>query len=115
VNTLPSTQFVDIVEIETLNMALKQGFTLLKLALYALGITSGSEGLPVPVLLMAWGASIGTSSTSRVLGIALETKIKSYRVSELRARWRLPSVSPERRHLPAHTLIFLLLHRAHAS
>jgi hypothetical protein len=45
---------------------------LFQLALNALGIASWSESLPVSVLLMAWRTSVGTRSTSRVLGVALK-------------------------------------------
>src|ERR1700683_57285 len=52
-NPLPSAEFIDIVEIETLDVTLKQGFALFQLTLDALSITSGSESLPMSVLLMA--------------------------------------------------------------
>jgi hypothetical protein len=74
VDALSGAEFIEVIEIETLELALKQGLTLLQLTFESLGITSRSESLPVSVLLMTWSASIGACCTSRMLAVALVNK-----------------------------------------
>jgi len=71
VNTLPSAELIEIVEVEPLDVLLKQGLTLLQLALETLSISSWSESLPMSVFLMAWSAGVGASGASWVFGVAL--------------------------------------------
>lgn len=52
-------------------MALKQGLTLLQLALKTLSIPPRGEGLSMSVFLMAWRASVGTCSTPGMFRVAL--------------------------------------------
>ena len=71
VNALSGAEFIEVIDVEALKLALKQGLTLLQLTFEALSITPRSESLPVPVLLMTRSASIGACCASRVLAIAL--------------------------------------------
>jgi len=107
-NTLPRAELIEVVEVEPLDVLLKQDLTLLQLALEALSIPSWSESLPVSVLLMTWSTSIGASGASWMFRVALGY----ISISKLRCRWKLPPVASG---VTALAFIFLLLHRAHAS
>jgi hypothetical protein len=112
VNTLPSAELIEVVEVEPLDVLLKQDLTLLQLALEALSISSWSESLPVSVLLMAWSASVGASGASWMFGVALGLK-KSPLYKQIAVvdgncrRWH-----PRRRHLPLFSC-FYIAHTLH--
>jgi hypothetical protein len=65
----------------------------------------------MPVFLVTWSASVGAGSTPWMFTVALKiTIIKT--VSKSQVRWKLPSVSPERRDLPLFSY-FCIAHTPH--
>lgn len=103
-DALLSAYVIDIVNVEGRDAAHQQSSALPQEMLDALGVASRSQSLPMSVLLVAWGTSIGTGGTSRIFRIALII----IRISELEIAVGVARDS-------ALALIFLLLHRAQAS
>ena len=87
------TEYVrKILQSKVWNLFLNKNFTLGELIFKVLSVTSWSECLTVPVLLMTCSTSRGTSCTFRMFGIALYIEGK---VRNVKYGWKLPSVSPD--------------------
>ena len=62
---------VDVIEVKAWDVPLEERFALDKLALDALGVSAGREGLAMAVFLVAGRACGGTGGAAGVLGVAL--------------------------------------------
>lgn len=108
-NTLPTTNVIEVGKIEIRNMTFQESIALSDLALDKLGVTSESKGLPMPVLLLTRDPSGRARRAFRMFRVALINaslcQKKLDRRTEICGRC-LPT---------GLALIFLLLHRAQAS
>lgn len=93
VDALAGADVVEVIEVEARDVLLEEGGALDDLALDALGVAAGGEGLAVSVLLVALDAGGRAGRALGMLGVALG---EGECVRQLPAA----SVSPERRDLP---------------
>ena len=70
-DTLTSTDGIQIVEVEEGVLPLEEGLALHELALDALCVAAGGEGLAMAVFLLAWRARGRTGGAAGMLGVAL--------------------------------------------
>ncbi len=117
VNALTGEDVVEVIEVKCGVVPLEERFALEELALDALGVATGCEGLTVTIFLVARGAGGCASGEAGMLGVALGRGRWGREGDEARM---LAESGGEtgvcRRCRPTGlALIFLLLHRAHAS
>jgi hypothetical protein len=72
VNALSGEDVIEVAKVKSGNVSFEKSITLSELVFDTLSVTPGSQGLPMPILLMARSACGRTSGAPRVFRIALD-------------------------------------------